>query len=171
MIMGGNNENWIAIENNNGKSNKGRLYLTNGKRKYFTTSLIEELHAESSEIKIDSDANRYIPLKDGDCAWIYFDENSTSTTRQAKIDVVFSYFEGDKKFSVTESYYVYQAGYHQIGDLKFENYEEYLHSYDSEDNYNLQTSFVDYTQQGLNWGFQSNRVSANMHASPINLIL
>ena len=168
-IMGGNNENWIAIENNNGKSNKGRLYLTNGKRKYFTTSLIEELHAESSEIKIDSDANRYIPLKDGDCAWIYFDENSTSTTRQAKIDVVFSYFEGDKKFSVTESYYVYQAGYHQIGDLKFENYEEYLHSYDSEDNYNLQTSFVDYTQQGLNWGFQSNRVSANMLASPIKL--
>lgn len=168
-IMGGNNENWIAIENNNGKSNKGRLYLTNGKRKYFTTSLIEELHAESAEIKIDSDANRYIPLKDGDCAWIYFDENSTSTTRQAKIDVVFSYFEGDKKFSVTESYYVYQAGYHQIGDLKFENYEEYLHSYDSEDNYNLQTSFIDYTQQGLNWGFQSNRVSVNMHVSPIKL--
>ena len=168
-IMGGNNENWIAIENNNGKSNKGRLYLTNGKRKYFTTSLIEELHAESSEIKIDSEANRYIPLKDGDCAWIYFDENSTSNTRQAKIDVVFSYYEGDKKFSVTESYYVYQTGYHQIGDLKFENYEEYLHSYDSEDNYNLQTSFVDYTQQGLNWGFQSNRVSANMLASPIKL--
>ena len=168
-IMGGNNENWIAIENNNGKSNKGRLYLPNGKRKYFTTSLIEELHAESSEIKIDSEANRYIPLKDGDCAWIYFDENSTSNTRQAKIDVVFSYYEGDKKFSVTESYYVYQTGHHQIGDLKFENYEEYLHSYDSEDNYNLQTSFVDYTQQGLKWGFQSNRVSVNMHASPIKL--
>lgn len=165
-IMGGQNENWIAIENNNGKSNKGRLYLTNGKRKYFTTSLIEELYAESSEIKIDSDANRYIPLKDGDCAWIYFDENGTSNTRRAKIEVVFYPLNGSP---VTETYDVYQYGHTAIGNSKVENYEEYLHSYDSEDKYNLQTSFVDYTQKGLEWGLMSEKLSTNMLASPLEL--
>lgn len=165
-IMGGQNENWIAIENNNGKSNKGRLYLTNGKRKYFTTSLIEELYAESSEIKIDSDANRYIPLKDGDCAWIYFDENGTSNTRRAKIEVVFYPLNGSP---VTETYDVYQYGHTAIGNSKVENYEEYLHSYDSEDKYNLQTSFVDYTQKGLEWGLISEKLSTNMLVSPLAL--
>ena len=160
--MGGANENWIAIENNNGSSNKGRSYLPNGKRKYFTTSLIEELHAESANINIDNNANRYISLKDGDCAWIYFDENSTSTTRRAKIDVVFYYNEGDQKRSVTESYYIYQAGVIPIGEnLKMESYEEYLYSYDSADKYTLGTSPTDYTKQGLEWGLSGQKISVD----------
>ena len=165
-VTGGANENWIAIENKNESSKKGRQYLANGKRKYFTTSLIEELNVESSNIIIDGSGHKYISMDNGDCAWIYFDENASSNTRRAKINVVFYTYDNT---SVTETYDVYQSGYTPIGDLKVENYEEYLHSYDSEDNYNLQTSFIDYTQQGLNWGFQSNRVSVNMHASPIKL--
>ncbi len=168
-IMGGDNENWIAIENNNGLQNKGIQYSSNGKRKYFTTSLIEELHAESSEIKIDSDANRYIPLRDGDCAWIYFDENGTSNARRARIDVVFYYYSGEKKNSVTESYYVYQSGYTSVGDLKIENYEEYLHSYDSADKYGLNTSPADYTQQGLEWGHKGKVFSQNNIVSQIDI--
>ena len=165
-VIGGANENWIAIENKNESSKKGRQYLANGKRKYFTTSLIEELNVESSNIIIDGSGHKYISMANGDCAWIYFDENASSNTRRAKINVVFYTYDNT---SVTETYDVYQSGYTPIGDLKVENYEEYLHSYDSEDNYNLQTSFIDYTQQGLNWGFQSNRVSVKMHASPVKL--
>ena len=165
-IMGGQNENWIAIENNNGASNRGRLYLSNGKRRYFTTSLIEELHSESYTTHIDDSGNKYISLADGDCAWIYFDENGTSNTRRAKIDVVFYPSSGNP---VTESYDVYQSGYTVIDNSKVENYEEYLHSYDSEDRYNLQTSFVDYTQQGLSWGLMSEKLSSSMLASPIEL--
>lgn len=168
--MVGNNENWIAIENNNGLSNKGRLYCSNGKRKYFTTSLIEELHAESSTIKIDNSGNKYISLNNGDCAWIYFDENATSNTRRAKIDVVFYYTEEGTKKSVTESYHVYQSGYTPIGDtgLKIENYEEYLHSYDSEDNY-ITTLVIDHSQMGLPWGFLTKPISKNMIVSPMEL--
>ena len=81
-IEGGTNENWIAIENNNGAYNKGKLYCPNGKRKYFTTSLIEELHlennAEENGIATDNNGNKFIPLRDGECAWIYFDENGTN---------------------------------------------------------------------------------------------
>ena len=166
--MGGSNENWIGIENNDGSLITGSLYCRNGKRKYFTTSLIEDLHAESRIIEVDSNGNKYISLKDGDCAWIYFDENASSNIRRAKIKVVI--YTADNA-SITETYDVYQSGYTSLsnGNLKVENYEEYLHSYDSEDNYNLSTSFVDYTQQGLDWGFESERVSENMHASPIEL--
>ena len=165
--MGGSNENWIGIENNDGSLITGTLYCTNGKRKYFTTSLIEELHAESRIIEVDSDGNKYISLNDGDCAWIYFDENATSNARRAKIRLV---FYTNANTSVTETYDVYQSGYTPIGDLKVENYEEYLHSYDSEESYNLQTSFVDYTQQGLNWGLESKPISVSMLVSPFELV-
>ena len=160
-IMGGANENWIAIENNNGSMNKGRIYCSNGKRKYFTTSLMEELHAESTSIKIDSNGNKYISMSDNDCAWIYFDENATANTRRARVRVVF-YSEGG---SASETYDVYQSGYASVGNLNFENYEEYLHSYD----YDLNTSITDYTQTGLSWGFEDDPISKNMLVSPMEL--
>ena len=165
-IMGGANENWIAIENNNGSTNKGTLYSSNGKRRYFTTSLIEELHSQSASINIDSDGNKYINLVDGDCAWLYFDENASSATRRARIDVVFYPSSGS---AVTESYYVYQSGYAESGGQKFENYEEYLHSYDSSDNYGLTTSPTDYTQKGLEWGYKGTVFSKNNIVSQVDI--
>ena len=152
-VPGGNNENWIAIENNNGTIARGKLYCANGKRKYFTTSLIEELHLQNDSegygIKEDSQGHKYLQLSDGDCAWVYFDENLTSNKRRARIDVVFYKQDGS---AVTESYDIYQAGLKTVGDYMIEEYEEYLHSYDSDDNYNLLTSPTDYTQTGLPWG-------------------
>lgn len=160
-IAGGNNENWIAIENNNGTKSKGTLYCSNGKRKYFTTSLIEELYlendAESTGILTDSEGKRYLALSDGDCAWIYFDENIATDQRRALIDVRFYTNNGSY---YTESYYVYQSGLKEVGGYLIESYEEYLHSYDSDDKYptseyDLSTSPTDYTQQGLPWGMLS----------------
>lgn len=155
-IEGGTNENWIAIENNNGAYNKGKLYCPNGKRKYFTTSLIEELHldnnAEGNGIVEDANKNKFISLTDGECAWIYFDENSTTNQRRARIDVVFYKSDG---ITVTETFDVYQAGLEESGGIKFESYEEYLHSYDFEDQYGLNTSPTDYSQQGLAWGMMT----------------
>lgn len=152
-VPGGNNENWIAIENNNGTIARGKLYCANGKRKYFTTSLIEELHLQNDSedygIKEDSQGHKYLPLSDGDCAWVYFDENLTSNKRRARIDVVFYKQDGS---AVTESYDIYQAGLKTVGGYMIEEYEEYLHSYDSDDKYNLLTSPTDYTQTGLPWG-------------------
>ena len=91
-IAGGSNENWIAIENNNGSISRGKLYCASGKRKYFTTSLIEELHlqndSEDHGIKVDQQGNRYLALSNNDCVWIYFDENLFSR-RRARISIVF----------------------------------------------------------------------------------
>lgn len=152
-VKGDSNENWIAIENNDGKYNKGKLYCPNGKRKYFTTSLIEELHldnnAEENGILTDDSGNKFIPLKEDDCAWIYFDENGTVDRRRAQIDVVFYTSTGA---TTTETFDIYQSGLEEYGGIQFETYEEYLHSYDSEDQYSLDTSPTDYTQQGLDWG-------------------
>ena len=155
-IEGGTNENWIAIENNNGAYNKGKLYCPNGKRKYFTTSLIEELHlennAEENGIATDNNGNKFIPLRDGECAWIYFDENGTTNLRRAQIDVVFYTSNGG---TTTETFDIYQSGLKTFGGIQFEAYEEYLHSYDSQDRYGLATSPTDYTQQGLSWGMMT----------------
>ena len=161
--FGGNNENWIAIENNNGTITRGKLYCANGKRKYFTTSLIEELHLQNDSedygIKVDNQGHRYLHLSDGDCAWVYFDENLTSNKRRARIDVVFYKQDGS---AVTESYDIYQAGLKTAGGYMIEEYEEYLHSYDSDDNYNLLTSPTDYTQTGLPWGMLTENKSGEL---------
>ena len=163
---GGENENWIALENNNGKYNKGKLYCTNGKRKYFTTSLIEELHldndAEQNGIRSDDNGRRYIILNSEDCAWIYFDENTTINTRRALIDVEFYRSDGSK---VVETYEIIQSGLKEAGKYKIERYEEYLHSYDSEDEFGLATSPTDYTQQGLSWGFFNQAISQDIIVS------
>lgn len=163
---GGENENWIALENNNGKYNKGKLYCTNGKRKYFTTSLIEELHldndAEQNGIRSDDNGRRYIILNSEDCAWIYFDENTTTNTRRALIDVEFYRSNGSK---VVETYEIIQSGLKEAGKYKIERYEEYLHSYDSEDEFGLATSPTDYTQQGLSWGFFNQAISQDIIVS------
>ena len=163
---GGENENWIALENNNGKYNKGKLYCANGKRKYFTTSLIEELHldndAEQNGIRSDDNGRRYILLNSEDCAWIYFDENTTTNTRRALIDVEFYRSDGSK---VVETYEIIQSGLKEAGKYKIERYEEYLHSYDSEDEFGLATSPTDYTQQGLSWGFYNQAISQDIIVS------
>ena len=163
---GGENENWIALENNNGKYNKGKLYCANGKRKYFTTSLIEELHldndAEQNGIRSDDNGRRYILLNSEDCAWIYFDENTTTNTRRALIDVEFYRSDGSK---VVETYEIIQSGLKEAGKYKIERYEEYLHSYDSEDEFGLATSPTDYTQQGLSWGFFNQAISQDIIVS------
>ena len=173
-IAGGNNENWIAIENNNGSATESKLYASNGKRNYFTTSLIEELHLENDEegtgIHIDEENNRYIPLYDGSCAWIYFDENNTENVRQAQIDVVFYTSSGE---SITEKFNISQSGLKKVGNQYYiETYEEYLHTYDSDDRYGLGSSPTDYTQQGFGWGFSNHSVSKNniVSATPLSIL-
>lgn len=173
---------WIGIERFTGKNNAdGSTYCliddeanpgkkkSSGKRKYFTTDLISELQTKEGEygVRVDKDTNKkYIYLLNGDCAWIYFDENLGSEDRPAEIRLEFYTPSGSTKDVV---YKVKQRCLQTVGGYAIESYEEYLHSYDSADKYNLSTSPVDYTQQGLAWGFQDHKLSQNILVSSTTL--
>ncbi|MBO7203885.1 MAG: DUF4906 domain-containing protein, partial [Bacteroidales bacterium] len=163
--------NWIGMERFTGDNNlESSTYCYNnlgestGKRRYFTSSLISELQTKGGELGVHTDGNRkFIYLENGECAWIYFDENATTVERSASIVLDFYNAEGSVK--ATETYNVTQKGLLSLGDYYVESYEEYLHSYDSEDKYNLSTSPVDYTQQGLSWGLEGEYISKDIVVS------
>lgn len=177
-IKGGANENWIAVENNNGRIKDFTLYSDNGKRKYFTTGLIEQLYLENNDqtygIKtnnIDNDTRKgqkYIQLFDGDCAWFYIDENTSTDLRDAIIDLVF--YDQDGNIVNDQSIRLVQKGLFNVAEgLYIETYEEYLHSYDSQDLYTDPTK--DYTQQGYKWGLENEQLSDSQKVGIVEVVI
>lgn len=133
-----------------------------GKRRYFTETLISELQNKDGDYGVleESDGRKYIYLNNGECAWIYFDEYTEgipNEDREAKITLQF--FPTTGSSIVTEEYHIRQRGLLNVGGYSIESYEEYLHTYDSADDYNLSTSPVDYTQKGLAWGLDGRSIS------------
>lgn len=167
----GNLIDWIGIERYTGNNNvEASVYcyavdestgerIPTGKRKYFTTSLIEELQNKKGEYGVKEDnGKKYIYLLNGECAWIYFDEYTGAADRDAVLKLDFY----TKSGSINPvEYKIKQRGLQTVGGYAIESYEEYLHTYDSDDKYNLSTSPVDYTQQGLAWGFVDHKLSQN----------
>ena len=161
---------WIGIEKFTGENcQDGATYCfvtdpsTNesysiGKRKYFTTGLINELQTMGGDlgVKTDKYGRQFLDCYNEDCVWIYFDENTATTKRPAVIRLEF--YKNDEVTAI-EEYTVIQSGLQTIDGTGYivESYEEYLHSYASVDKYNLATSPVDYTQQGLVWGFDGGK--------------
>ena len=167
----GTNENWIAVENNNGRVKDITQYSSNGKRKYFTASLIKQLYLENTDEiygirtnSLDGDerkGQKYIQLFDGDCAWIYIDENVNGGERDAIIELVF-YDKDGNALDEVETFKIIQQGLHTTASgVKIENYEEYLHTYDSQDLYT--NPLTDYTQQGYKWGLEGINLSENQN--------
>lgn len=167
-------KNWIGIELND---KTGSLYCspnnetTKGKRKYFTDALIPELNTPSinTDIVAESGQDKFIVLNNNECAWIYIDEyiyQESSTTvatsdRMAMIAVDFCTISNDGDITVhnREEYILHQQPLIKINNKYYlENYEEYLHSYDSHDKYKIDTQPTDYTGPGLQWG-KSDRMS------------
>lgn len=172
----GEGENWIAVENNNGRVKDITVYSSNGKRKYFTTSLIKQLYLENNdetygvrtnEIAGDErEGQKYIQLFDGDCAWIYIDENASEQMRTAEIELVF-YDTDFKELDEKEVFVIKQKGLHKVGSYYVEEYEEYLHTYDSQDLYT--NPLTDYTQQGLKWGLADKAISKSQYVRSTTL--
>ena len=157
---GGSSKNWIGIENNDGiKYQDVTKYSNNGKRKYFTTDLINDLHTNNPDIETNA-GEKIIPISNNDCIWIYIDEYTdinAKSCREAELELRF--YKKDKSYD-SEKYIIRQQPLISISeDIYIESYEEYLHSYDSEDNYNLDTSPSDYTQQGIVWGLNDDIIT------------
>lgn len=157
---GGSSRNWIGIENNDGiRYQDVTKYSNNGKRKYFTTDLINDLHTNNPDIETNA-GEKIIPINNNDCIWIYIDEYTdinAKSWREAELELRF--YKKDKSYD-SEKYIIRQQPLISISeDIYIESYEEYLHSYDSEDNYNLDTSPSDYTQQGIVWGLNDDIIT------------
>ena len=144
-----------------------------GKRKYFTTTLISELQSKGGEFGVQVDnGKKFIYLLNGECVWIYFDEHTGNTDRDATFRLEF--YSKDGKTISPEEYLIKQRALQTIEDYAIESYEEYLHTYDSADKYNLSTSPSDYTQQGIAWGLNNKTLSGDvivtsMQLTPINI--
>lgn len=162
FVDGINNQDpWTYCYSNVTSSNP--VSKSTGKRRYFTDGLIKELQNKEGEFGVQSDnVGKFIYLHNTQCAWIYFDENNTTSDRTANIKLHF--YKPDGTY-IEEIYQVKQEGLLSLGSYYVESYEEYLHSYDSEDKYNLSTSPVDYTQQGLSWGLEGDYISKDIVVS------
>lgn len=170
----GNLLNWIGMERFTGENCRdGSTYCyvkghAIGKRKYFTTTLISELQGMKGDFGIQNDnGQKYIYLLNGECVWIYFDEHTGSSDREAIIKLTFYSKEGS--ITSSEEYRIKQCHLEQFDEYAIESYEEYLHSYDSADKYNLATSPYDYTQKGFQWGLDGVELSENSVVCPFEL--
>lgn len=168
--------NWIGMERFTGDNcQESTTYCydknrkSTGKRRYFTTSLISELQSKEGEYGVQEDENKkkYIILLNGECAWIYFDENVASSAQPREAEILLEFHPTDETRAVeTIKYEVKQKGLLMSkGGYFYESYEEYLHSYDSYDTYNISTSPIDYTQQGLKWGYEGIPLSTDIIVS------
>lgn len=135
---------WVRMEL--ASSAKNDNYCSNGKRKYFTTTLLDDLNSNVS-VDITSNTNN--------CAWLYFDENtnvSTDGVREVVLNI--DYYENnvliDKTSYTFQQHDLYPAIYTDTltnteyrYDIEF--YEEYLYHYDAYEGYGN-------TTEGMAWG-------------------
>lgn len=156
------NYNWIRLEKKTSAPASDATYCTNGKRKYFTTTLMNDLPNNPITITSNSD----------NCVWVYIDENTEiiqgtvtdakikeqqNKTRKAQIEVKFIPQDGSAEVIKTytfEQRYLYPVKSAKTGNLYYiEYYEEYLHNFDSDDNFGL----TDY--EGMPWGLDGEQLS------------
>lgn len=156
--------NWVRMEKKTSAPSVDATYCTNGKRKYFTTSLMSELSNDPIYVTSNSD----------NCVWVYIDENTETIsgtvtdekikeqqkkTREAQIEVRFIP-EGATDPTVVKTYTFEQRYLYPVksrtraGHVYYiEYFEEYLHNFDSDDNFGL----TDY--EGMAWGLDGRQLS------------
>ena len=144
------NYSWARMEHINYAVEGNMVYAPNGKRKYFTTSLLSELNGlENNGLSaiISNNSNNRV--------WIYVDENpNISTSGMRKIMLVADYYENNTLKSQTRYHFhqhdlfpVYYTDTENNREYRYliEYYEEYLFNFDPKDNHGN-------TTDGMTWG-------------------
>lgn len=140
------------------------------KRRYFTENLVTETLKGQTSVSYDPFATSANggDLKGDVPIWVYIDEfsaNSVSdysdeTVRRAKIRVSFTPNNGEEV--VSQDFTVQQRKIYPIPTVGsdgqsrtygIEYFEEYLHNYDSQDNYGAEGGEYFTSQNGIKWGF------------------
>ena len=155
---------WIRLET---KKTGGTNHCANGKRKYFTTTLMTDL-----------DNTATVTSNDNNCIWAYIDENTNIEEAQDGVrtaTVTFSYYadvDADVATTapiMTETYtfaqrYLYPVWVDRDGDgtketvYYIEYFEEYLYDFDSENDFGLTN------EKGMKWGLNDTKISKNNKA-------
>ncbi len=170
-IIGG--DNWIKLEKKTSAPANDTKYCTNGKRKYFTQGLLSDTILKT-ECEIDSNSNN--------CVWVYIDEYiktiDVSNKSEAEIIEAANAQKKDKRSATVRiTYTPYNGGgesevnyiftqqciYPIVSKNREENgipyiyyieyQEEYLHNFDSYDNFGL-TNY-----EGMEWGLDGVQLS------------
>ena len=162
---------WIAMEKSG--STDPDIYITgtgtpsDGKRKYFTTNLIKDIYTAAN---VPDDGNIVLTVeglndKANQTIWLYADENTTTTSRSAVLQIEYNYKDPvTQATAAPENYIITQHGLFKVTgadsgrEYYIENFEEYLYNYDVEDIYG-QTK-----QEGMPWGLNGVQLS-NKHTS------
>ena len=147
---------WIAMESSTAANATNHITevgtTSYGKRKYFTTNLIETINGGISR---DSEGNISFSVdglndKSNQTIWIYVDENTTTESRSAIVRINYA--------DVDTDYYLVQHGLFEVVGASghtyyIEKYEEYLYNYDVDDSYG-QTK-----EEGMQWGLDGVQLS------------
>lgn len=176
--------NWIRLEKKTSALANDTKYCTNGKRKYFTTTLFENSDlGKSTSCEITSN--------DDNCVWLYIDEYVEILTgldgktdeqiadivaeqqrkkRSTTITITYTPTNGGPK-EVTEYQFIQRCIYPVISSKRrvdnipyiyyIEFFEEYLHNFDSNDGFGL----TDY--EGMAWGLPNVQLSHSLEAYAI----
>ena len=140
------------------------------KRKYFTTDLVSVTLKDNVSVSYEpfATANNGGDLKGDVPVWVYIDEYSANSVsdysdeavRRAKIRVSFTPNNGEAV--VSQDFTVQQRAIYPIPTVGsddqsrtygIEYFEEYLHNYDSQDNYGAEGGEYFTSQNGIKWGF------------------
>ena len=148
---------WIRVEQSDDSDDHIKEGTSQGKRKYFTTTLMDDLDDEVSVPRND--------LMNGTVVWVYVDEapydkaTPTRTSRTAILRVTYDDGEETVDSKDIKDYHIRQFNLHKIqgndnpNPYYIECYEEFLYNYDSEDSYG-QTK-----EEGMPWGLDGEQLS------------
>ena len=164
-----NRPNWIRIEHKNDASGTyASDYLSNGKRKYFTTGLVSGVNNETNNLSASHTIPNINVSSSKQCVWIYVDEadytQAKDDVRSSVVRVSYS-VDGGKSYINPVDYVINQRELFPVtftngtpaenDDYSYliEYHEEYLYNYDAEDEYG-QTE-----QKGMKWGLEGKQLS------------
>lgn len=185
--------NWIRLEKKTSAPANDTKYCTNGKRKYFTTTLFENSdlgNSTSCEITSNND----------NCVWLYIDEyveiltGLTGKTDEQIAAMVAEQQRKKRSTTITITYTPTNGGPTEVTEYQFiqrciypvmttvnnplynrrnadgtpyiyyiEFFEEYLHNFDSNDGFGL----TDY--DGIPWGLEDLQISSQNQAAFIDV--
>ena len=148
-----NRPSWVRVEASGSSSHHITSGVSAGTRKYFTTDLVTNELATSGVSVAQN-----ITDKNNKTYWVYIDENTTTTSRSAVIQVSYTYDDkGGVSTTETQDFTIVQNGLYQLTQngrtYTIENHEEYLYNYDAEDGYG-QTE-----DEGMPWGLSEITIS------------
>lgn len=184
--------NWIRLEKKKSAPTDDTKYCTNGKRKYFTTTLFDESDlGDSTSCEITSNNDN--------CVWLYIDEyidileGLTGKTDEQIAAMVAEQQKKKRSAIITLTYTPVNGGPTEVTEYQFiqrciypimttvnnplynrrnadgtpyiyyiEFFEEYLHNFDSNDGFGL----TDY--DGMPWGLEDLPISSKHQAAFID---